>query len=119
MASNKKKTKVVPQNYMDKIPQRAADHPWREKDDGIVEIDMPHNGFYARIAQKYFKKPKVSHISLDKYGTVVWKNIDGAHTVYDIVNLMEEAFPAERELMLNRVVTYMATLESNKFITMK
>ncbi len=119
MASRKKKTKVVPQNYMDKIPCRAADHPWREKEDGIVEIDMPHNDFYSRIAQKYFKKPKVSHISLDKYGTVVWKNIDGTHTIYDILSIMEETFPDEKELMLNRVVTYMATLESNQFITIK
>lgn len=42
---------------MDKIPHISEGHEWRELDDGNVEVDMPHKGFYAKIAQKFFHKP--------------------------------------------------------------
>jgi len=48
----------------------------------------------------------------------VWNSIDGKNTVYDIVLIMEQAFPDEKERMLDRVVTYMAILQNNRFITM-
>jgi hypothetical protein len=32
---------------------------------------------------------------------------------------METAFPDEKHKMLNRVVTFMATLETNRFVEMK
>ena len=51
----------MPANYMDQIPIRDDKHPWRMTDDGMAEVDMEHNGFYDRIAQKIFKKPRVSH----------------------------------------------------------
>lgn len=104
---------------MDSVPVRSEERPWRIKDDGIVEIDMEHKGFYHFIAQRFFKKPRVSHISLDKYGSLVWQSIDGSNSVMDIVGIMENGFPAEKERMLDRVVTYMATLQNNRFIYMK
>lgn len=119
MTASKKKQKVVSKNYMDSVPLRAHDRPWHEKDDGMVEITMENKGFHNRIAQKLFHRPMVSHISLDLYGTALWKTIDGKNTVYEIVKMMENAFPEEKEKMLNRVVAFMATLETNRFITMK
>ncbi|MGN0393944.1 MAG: PqqD family protein [Coprococcus sp.] len=77
---------------------------------------MPHTGFYARIACKYFKKPESSCISLDKYGTTVWKNINGKNTIYDIVRIMQQTFPNDNSNMLKRVITFMTILETNKFI---
>lgn len=113
------KKKKVSQNYMDSVPVRRDDRPWRVKDDGMVEVDMENKGFYHTIAQKFFGKPRVSHIALDQYGSVVWQNIDGTHTVYDIVRIMEKEFPEERDRMLDRVVTYMAVLQNNSFIQMR
>ena len=54
MRKRKPKAKVVSGNYMDKIPHISEGHEWRELDDGNVEVDMPHKGFYAKIAQKFF-----------------------------------------------------------------
>ena len=115
----KQKTKIVSENYMDKVPHICEGHEWRELKDGNVEVDMHHNGFYAKIAQKFFHKPAVSHIELDKYGSIVWKNIDGKRTIYDIVGKMNEAFPEETDDMLKRVVTFVATLEMNKFVVLR
>ena len=106
----------IPANYLDQIPIRDPKHPWRITGDGMAEVDMEHNGFYDRIAQKICKKPRVSHIALDKYGTVVWKNINCENTVAELVRIMEEAFPDETNRMLDRVVTFTVTLKNNGFI---
>ncbi len=113
------KKKKVSANYFDSVPVRSADRPWRVKDDGLVEVDMENKGFYHSIAQKLFKKPRISHIALDKHGSAVWKSIDGANTVMDIIRVMEREFPKEKDRMLDRVVTYLATLQTNGFITMR
>ena len=113
------KKKKISANYFENIPVRREDRPWRLKEDGMVEVDMENKGFYHSIAQKFFNKPRVSHITLDKYGSVVWQSIDGVNTVMDIIHIMEGRFPKEKERMLDRVVTYMATLQNNHFISMK
>lgn len=113
----KKKLKIS-KNYFDGVPRRREDRPWRVKEDGIVEIDMENRGFYHFIAQKFFRKPRVSHISLDRYGSVVWQSIDGKNTVLDVIHIMEKEFPNEKDRMLDRVVTYLATLQRSGFITM-
>lgn len=113
------KKKSISPNYMESIPVRSGSRPWRIGEDGMVEIDMENKGFYHFLAQKFFNKPRVSHISLDKYGSVVWQNTDGKNNITDIVRIMENTFPKEKDRMLDRVVTYMATLQRNGFITMK
>ena len=101
---------------MDLIFVKNENWPWRVKDNGFVEIDMENRGFFNSIAQKFFKKPRISHISLDKYGSILWQALDGKATVSDILKKMTEAFPSESDKMLNRVVQFLATLERTGFI---
>ena len=101
---------------MDLVFVHNESRPWREIDGGLVEIDMENTGFFNRIAQRFFKKPKISHISLDKYGSVLWLALDGKATVNDVLLKMKNAFPDESEKMLNRVVQFLATLERTGFI---
>ena len=111
-----KKIKKLPSNYMDIVFVRSEGFPWRQKDDGFVEIDMENRGFFNAVAQKFFKRPRISHISLDKYGTTLWLALDGKATVNDVLSKMKNAFPEEGEKMLNRVVHFLNTLEIHKFI---
>jgi hypothetical protein len=113
------KKKKVSANYMDVIYKIPDVLPWREKKDGSIEVDMEHKGIYHRIAQKFFRRPRVSHIALDAYGSALWKACDGTHTVFDLVHIMEKKFPQEQDQMLNRVVTFLGTLERNGFIQRK
>lgn len=115
--SNKKKVKKVSVNYLEQIPKRSDTRPWKKDEKGMVVIEMENKGFYHRIAQKFFKKPKVSYIELDRYGSHVWENIDGKHTVYEIIQSMEDKFPQEKDRMLDRVVTFFATLQTHGFIS--
>ncbi len=111
-----KKIKKLSSNYLDIVFVRSEGFPWREKDDGLVEVDMENRGFFNAVAQKFFKRPKVSHISFDKYGSTLWLALDGKATVNDVLSKMKNAFPEESEKMLNRVVHFLNTLEIHKFI---
>lgn len=111
-----KKVKKISPNYMDIIMYHNPEYKWSVNEDGTVVIDVINKGIHHKIAQKFFHKPKISHISLDKYGSKLWEAIDGKKTVYDVLNIMLNAFPNEEKYMLNRVVTFMQTLQNNKFI---
>jgi hypothetical protein len=113
------KRRKISQNYMDTVLIPNPVQKWSVREDGIVVIDMENKGFYHKIAQKFFHRPKVSHIALDTYGTAVWKALDGNHSVFDVVNLMKEQFPKEESRMLDRVVTFLHTLQVNGFIMIK
>ena len=118
----KQKIKKLSSNYMDIVFVRSESFPWREKEGSegqtgtFVEIDMENRGFFNWIAQKLFKRPRISHISLDKYGTKLWLALDGKATVNDVLLKMKNTFPEESEKMLNRVVHFLATLEAHRFI---
>lgn len=113
-----KKQKPYSQNYLDFIPAKCEDFPWKTDENGMAVIDAKNKGFFNFIAQRFFNRPKVSHISLDKYGTAVWKNINGSHTVYSIAKIMEQDFPDEKEDMLKRTVAFMAVLQRQRFVRM-
>jgi len=114
-----KKTRTISANYMDLVFKRNPEMLWREKagENGkLVEVDMVNKGFFNKIAQKFFHRPRVSHIALDKYGSLLWLAMDGKASVNDLLTKMKEAFPEEKDKMLNRLVHFLSTLESWKFI---
>ncbi len=114
-----RKVKKVERNYLDMIPVHSEDRPWKQMSDSKIEIEMENKGFYNRIAQKFFHKPKTSHILLDGHGSALWLMIDGKASIYDIERSMEEKFPDEAGDMLKRVINFMITLERNGFIKLK
>ena len=105
-------------NYMDIVFVHAQDKPFNIDENGIVTVDVPNTGFFNKLAQRFWDKPKVSHIELDKFGSVMWLAIDGNNTVQDVYSLMEDSFP-EEDRMLDRVVTFMHTLQNNGFVVVK
>ena len=113
---NKTKTRKLSANYMDLVFTKNAEIQWRVKEDGFVEVDMENKGFFNTVAQKFFHRPRVSHIALDKYGTTLWLALDGTATVNNLLEKMNEAFPDETDKMLNRLVQFLTTLETWKFI---
>ena len=113
---NKTKTRTLSANYMDIVFSRNAEIQWRVKENGFVEVDMENKGFFNSVAQKFFHRPRVSHIALDKYGSTLWLALDGTATVNDLLAKMNETFPAETDKMLNRLVQFLTTLERWEFI---
>ena len=93
-------------------------HPGNTWDEtgGKVTIHMVHRGFFDRIAQRFFGRPRVSHIELDKYGSFLWLQIDGKKPVGELAQAMQAEFGAEAEPLYDRLVKYMQILRNNGFI---
>ena len=103
-------------NFLDYILKHSNKITWSQND-GLVTVDMYHKGFFHSIAQRFFKRPKVSHIALEKFGSFIWLQIDGAKTVGDIAGLVKDKFGDEAEPLYDRLVNYIIILKNNGFIT--
>lgn len=103
------------ENYLDYIPAINPKNTWDEAD-GKVTIHMVHRGFYATIAQKFFHKPRVSHIDLDKMGSFIFPLIDGRRNIGDIGAMVKEKFGDAAEPLYERLARYMQILRNNGFI---
>lgn len=109
----KKKSK---KNFMDFVPVCNPAYTWDADKDNIVTVHVVNKGFYNWLAQKLFKRPRISHIKLDEYGSFVWRQMDGEKTIYDISRLVEKKFGKKAEPIVERLVKYFQILYQNKFI---
>ena len=84
----------------------------------IITLKKEWTGFYSRIAQKFFHKPRFSKIALDGYGSFIWKSIDGCKDVYALSKELDEAFP-DMEKSLPRLIKFLEILRDHQFIMWK
>lgn len=106
-------------NYLDFIPVHNEEFRAETDEQGAVAILMENRGCFNAIAQKIFKKPKISYIHLDEMGSFIWPLMDGQRTVYDIAELVRDRFGDKADPLYDRLVQYMRNLESYQFIQMK
>ena len=107
------------QNYLDKKPLRKDGINWNSDQNGIVTLEIENKGFYNRIAQKLFKKPKISFIHLDEMGSFVWPIIDGEKDIAEIGKLVDGHFGEKAHPLYERLSKYFQILESYGFISFK
>ena len=88
------------ENYLDRIPKRKTGIDWTEKD-GIVTLNIENKGVFNKIAQKLFKKPKISYIHLDEFGSFVWKISDGGEDITALGERVKEKFAELANLPVN------------------
>ncbi len=106
-------------NFMDFVPVCNPKFTWDADKTGTVTVHVVNYGFFNWLAQKLFKKPRISHIKLDEYGSYVWQQMDGERNVYDISLLVTEHFGKEAEPVVDRLVKFFQILYENKFIGYK
>lgn len=104
------------ENYLDYIPKRNALYEWSVNDKGHVEIKVRNRGIYNRIAQLIWKKPKVSRIELEEFGSFIWQAMDGVKSVYELGKQVKETFGKKAEPLYERLAAYMKNLHENGFI---
>ena len=102
------------ENYLDYVPVISPKHTW-SVDDGQVTIHMVHNGFYDKIAQKFFRRPRVSHIKLEGQGNFVFQQIDGKRNIGEIALLVEKEF-GEDKALYERLIKFVQILRNNGFV---
>ena len=64
---------------------------WSEKE-GIITLEIENIGVFNRVAQKFFKKPKISYVHLDEMGSFIWPVIDGEKNLIEIGKGVKEHF---------------------------
>ena len=109
----KKKNEI---NYLEKIPVHPEGIPWKADENGIVTLEIENKGAMNRIAQKLFKKPRVSYIHLDKTGSFVWPLIDGKKNIIELGKVVDEHFGEEAHPLYERLAQFFKVLDSYKFI---
>ena len=106
-----------PKNYLEKIPKRNSVINWNTDDDGVVTLEIENKGVFNRIAQKLFRKPKISYIHLEEIGSFVWPLIDGEKDILELGKELKEHFGEKAEPLYERLSQYFQILENYKFIT--
>ena len=104
------------ENYFEKIPLRKEKFRWTCDEGGLVTIEIDNKGFFNRLLQKIAKKPPVSYVHLDENGSFVWQCIDGQKNIIEIGKLIEEHFGEKANPVYERLLKFIAMLESSGFI---
>lgn len=105
-------------NYLEFIPV-INDKFKYEIVDGKVTVLQENTGFFNFLAQKLFKKPRISQIHLDEMGNFIWPLLDGKRNILEIADLVDKEFGEKAAPLYDRLVHYMKTLESYGFIVIK
>mgnify|MGYP002510845684 CR=1 FL=1 len=77
----------IKENYLERKPLRAPQFNWSKDEQGIVTLEIENTGFFNKMAQKFFKKPKISYVHLDEMGSFVWPSVDGEK---DLIKIAKE-----------------------------
>ena len=109
---------TAPKNLLDCIPKRNIEN-FSIDEKGIVTLEIENTGVFNRIAQKLFKKPKITFIHLDEFGSFIWPLIDGETDISKLGEKVKEHFGEECEPLYPRLTKFIQILENYKFINLK
>ncbi|MSS63733.1 PqqD family protein [Lachnospiraceae bacterium WCA-693-APC-MOT-I] len=114
-----KKKKESSKNYLALCPCWKEGLDWSVDEEGIVTLNIENKGFFNRLAQKLFRKPKVSYIHLDAFGSFIWPLLDGKTTIIELGKKVEAHFGDEASPLYERLAKFFQILDSYHFIEMK
>ena len=107
------------ENYLKKIPSRIDSINWSRDENGRITLEIENKGVYNRIAQTLLKKPKISYIHLEEFGSFIWPLIDGETDITALGQKVQERFGDKAEPLYPRLVQYFESLKNCKFISFK
>ena len=105
-------------NYLDFVPEKNPEIEYEADEDGIITVLIEWKGFYHKIAQTLFRRPRVSDIRLDELGSFVWNAVDGKKDVHQISKELEQQFPKMGK-PVPRLIKYLEILHDNHLIYWK
>ena len=106
----------VSQNYLEKVPVIPDELRYNISDDGIVTLEIDNKGFINRILQIVLKKPKVSYVHFDTFGSFAFLCADGERDIVSIGEMVEKNFGEESHPLYERLAKFFQILDSYKFI---
>lgn len=116
----KKKKVNEPQiNYLDLIPEKNDSLEWYKDYNGKIVLKVENTGFFNKVAQNLFNKPRYTKVHLDVQGSYIWPFIDGEKTVMELAQIQKEHFGDAVEPLYPRIIKYFQIVESYHFIKFK
>ena len=103
-------------NYLDYVPRKSEYTTYSVNDNGMGVVRIENTGFYNKIAQLVFRRPRYSNIELEEYGTFIWEYIDGSNSIYDIALKVKEKFGESAEPLYERICKYFSIMADNKLV---
>lgn len=100
---------------LQKCPKKNVAYEYDPKTKTYI-ILMEHKGLNHKIAQKFFKKPKITRVKIQGMGNLIWQSIDGKNTIEDLGKILKEKYGEKAEPLYPRLLKYLSSLEKNKFI---
>lgn len=113
------KKKVIPKNYLEKVPLRSELVDWKTNENGSITLEIKNTGWANRIAQKLFSKPETSYVHLDEMGSFLWPKLNGELNIIELGKLVEQEFGEKANPLYERLARYIQILHSYRFITFK
>ena len=114
-----KKKNITEKNYLEKIPKRTSGIEWSKDENGLVVLHIENKGAFNKIAQKLFKKPKISYVHLDETGSFIWPLIDGEKNLIELGKEVEANFGEKANPLYERIAKYFQILDSYHFVEWK
>ncbi len=105
------------ENYLERIPVRREDIGFETDADGKVTLLIENKGVFNKIAQKFFKKPRISYVHLDEMGSFIWPLISGDKNIIEIAKEVEAKFGDTANPLYARLAKFFQILESYGFIS--
>lgn len=106
-------------NFLNLVPQIPEGLNWNKDENNLVTLEVENKGVFNKIAQKLFKKPKISYVHLDELGSFVWLLIDGKSNITEISVPVKEHFGDKAEPLYEKLAKYFQILNSYNFIVLK
>ena len=113
------KKKKDSENYLERTPLRPEGLEWSTDENGIVTLHIENKGVFNRMAQKFFKKPKISYVHLDETGSFVWPLLCEEKNILKLGEEVKTQFGEKAEPLYERLAKYFQILESYQFIVWK
>ena len=100
MKKNKDKRPLIPteEEFLGYTPTRG-DFEWEFNSKGLVEIKVPKfKGNFGKFLCLILKKDNFFIGNFDRLGSIIWQHCDGVKTVKDILQIVKEEFPDEKNI---------------------
>lgn len=98
------------------VPIKNPDVAWEENKSGRIRIKVERNDLLYGTIKKLTGKVRIDKIPLDRYGSFIWRNIDGKHTIGEIKDSLQEQQEEEIEDLEQRIFNYFEVLKKHQFI---
>ncbi|MHB2148882.1 PqqD family protein [Calditrichota bacterium LG25] len=99
------------------IPVRQFEWKIEEESQRVIILRPKYISKWAQKLTKPFTGESFFKIKLDALGSQVWQYCDGAHSVEEILHILQKKFPEEEDLD-KRFVLFIKQLYREKFINL-